>query len=112
MAAAFDRDQLLAAFDRIGRRAREHGARIEVAVYGGSALILASNFRFATEDVDAVTLDRAWPAWLDEEVRRIAVENSWSADWFNDAISFHLARSPLGLRHMSNSARFRAMPTP
>lgn len=27
MAAAFDRDQLLAAFDRIGRAAREHGTR-------------------------------------------------------------------------------------
>jgi hypothetical protein len=96
MAAAFDRDQLLAAFDRLGRRAREHGARLEIAGYGGSALILASNFRFATEDVDAVTLEGDWPAWLKEEVHQIAVENSWSADWFNDAISFHL--SPLADR--------------
>jgi hypothetical protein len=75
MAAAFNRDQLLAAFDRLGSRAREHGTRLEIAVYGGSALILASNFRFATEDVDAVTLEGDWPAWLSEEVEEIAVEN-------------------------------------
>lgn len=96
MAAAFDRDQLLAAFDRLGRRARDHRTRLEIAVYGGSALILASNFRFATEDVDAVTLDRDLPAWLHEEVHQVALENGWSADWFNDAISFHL--SPLADR--------------
>ncbi len=96
MAAAFDRDQLLSAFDRLGRRAREHGARLEIAVYGGSALILASNFRFATEDVDAVTLEGDWPAWLKDAVDQIAAENGWSPDWFNDAISFHL--SPLADR--------------
>lgn len=96
MAAAFDRDQLLAAFDRIGRAAVRAGTRLEIAVYGGSALILASNFRFATEDVDASTLEGEWPAWLTEEVHRIAADNRWSADWFNDAISFHL--SPLADR--------------
>jgi hypothetical protein len=92
MAATFDRDELLAAFDRIGRRSSDQGTRLEIAVYGGSALILASNFRFATEDVDAVTLEGGWPAWLSEEVRQIAVENGWSPDWFNDAIGFHLSR--------------------
>lgn len=96
MPVAFDRSQLLAAFDRIGRAAARAGTRLEIAVYGGSALILASNFRFATEDVDAVTLEGDWPSWLKQEVERIAVENSWSADWFNDAISFHL--SPLADR--------------
>ena len=44
--------------------------------------MLASNFRFATEDVDAVTLAGDWPSWLKQEVERIAVENGWSADWF------------------------------
>ena len=48
MAAAFDRDALLDAFDQIGRAAVRAGTKLQIAVYGGSALMLASNFRFAT----------------------------------------------------------------
>ena len=51
MSAAFDRDALLDAFDSIGRAAAEAGTKLQIAVYGGSALMLASNFRFATEGV-------------------------------------------------------------
>ena len=64
MRAAFDRDALLDAFDRIGRAAVEAGIKLQIAVYGGSALMLASNFRFATEDVDVSKLDHPLPDWL------------------------------------------------
>jgi len=37
---------------------------LDIAIYGGSALMLASNFRFATEDVDIAELDQPWPDWL------------------------------------------------
>ena len=53
MSAAFDRDALLDAFDSIGRAAVDAGTKLNIAVYGGSALMLASNFRFATEDVES-----------------------------------------------------------
>ena len=33
------------------------------------------------------------PAWLDAIVAEIAARNGWSADWLNDAVTFHL--SPL-----------------
>ena len=46
MAAAFDRDQLLDAFDEIGEAAVAADTRLDIAVFGGSALMLASNFRF------------------------------------------------------------------
>jgi hypothetical protein len=91
--AAFDRDALLAAFDRIGRRAAEQGVMLEVALYGGSALMVASNFRFATEDADIAEIARPWPEWLAREVAAIASDNGWSADWLNEAVQFHL--SPL-----------------
>jgi len=52
MAADFDRHQLLDALDEVGRAAIEANARLDIAIYGGSALMLASNFRFGTEDVD------------------------------------------------------------
>jgi hypothetical protein len=50
MATGFDRDQLLAALNEIGEAAVHAQTRLDIAVYGGSALMLASNFRFTTED--------------------------------------------------------------
>ena len=93
MGATFDRDALLDAFDQIGRAAALAGTKLQIAVYGGSALMLASNFRFATEDVDIADIGRQWPAWLSDTVERIANQNNWSTTWLNDAVTFHL--SPL-----------------
>ena len=93
MATAFDRDALLDAFDRIGHAAVAAGTRLQIAVYGGSALMLASNFRFATEDVDIADIGHDWPDWLKTVVADIARDKGWSEEWLNDAVSFHL--SPL-----------------
>ena len=89
--SAFGRDALLDAFDRIGRAAALAGTKLQIAVYGGSALMLASNFRFATEDVDISKLERPWPGWLAAVVHEIARENHWQDDWFNDGVAFHLS---------------------
>src|SRR5271166_2007258 len=93
MAASFDRDQLLAALDEIGKAAIAARAHLDIAVYGGSALMLASNFRFSTEDVDISEIGRPWPDWLAVVVNRIALTNGWQDEWLNDAVTFHL--SPL-----------------
>lgn len=92
MSAAFGRDALLEAFDRIGRAAVQAGSKLQIAVYGGSALMLASNFRFATEDVDVSRLEHPLPNWLATVVREIATENHWQEDWFNDGLAFHLSK--------------------
>lgn len=91
MSAAFDRDALLDAFDKIGRAAAQAGTKLQIAVYGGSALMLASNFRFATEDVDVSELQRPLPDWLAAVVHEIAEENRWHQDWFNDGVAFYLS---------------------
>src|SRR5258708_34983149 len=91
MTVAFGRDALLDAFDRIGRAAVQAGTKLQIAVSGGSALMLASNFRFATEDVDVSELPRPLPDWLARALREIARENHWQDDWFNDAVAFHLS---------------------
>jgi hypothetical protein len=93
MSIAFDRDALLDAFDRIGYAAIDAGTKLQIAVYGGSALMLASNFRFATEDVDIAEIGGKWPEWLSGVVSTIAREKGWSEDWLNDAVTLHL--SPL-----------------
>lgn len=100
MTAAFDRDALLDAFDRIGRAAALAGTKLQIAVYGGSALMLASNFRFATEDVDVSELEHPLPGWLAAVVDEIARENGWLDDWFNDGVAFHL--SPLADRALDH----------
>jgi hypothetical protein len=91
MSAAFGREALLDAFDRIGRAAVSAGTKLQIAVYGGSALMLASNFRFATEDVDVSELDYPLPDWLAAVVHEIAQENRWQDHWFNDGVAFHLS---------------------
>jgi hypothetical protein len=91
MSAAFGRDALLDAFDRIGRAAVRAGTKLQIAVYGGSALMLASNFRFATEDVGVSQLEHPLPDWLAAVVQEIAEKNSWQDDWFNDGVAFHLS---------------------
>ncbi len=93
MGAFFDKASLLAAFDAIGAAARRNDTRLEIAVYGGAALMLASNFRFATEDVDIAEIGTPWPEWLSGAVRDIAERHGWAEDWLNDAVTFHL--SPL-----------------
>jgi hypothetical protein len=91
MSEAFGRDALLDAFDQIGRAAAVAGTKLQIAVYGGSALMLASNFRFATEDVDVSELERPLPGWLAAVVDKIAKDNGWQDDWFNDGVAFHLS---------------------
>jgi hypothetical protein len=88
----FSREELLDAFDRIGRAAIGAGTKLQIAVYRGSALMLASNFRFATEDVDVAELPRPLPDWLATVTHEIAEKNRWQDDWFNDAVTFHLSR--------------------
>jgi hypothetical protein len=88
---ALDRDKLLEAFDDIGRAAIAAKTRLDIAVYGGSALMLASNFRFSTEDVDIAEIGQTWPDWLSEVVERIATRNGWNERWLNDAVTFFLS---------------------
>lgn len=91
MSATFDRDALLDAFDQVGRAAAQAGTKLQIAVYGGSALMLASNFRFATEDVDVSELEHPLPGWLAAVVHEIAEKNRWREDWLNDGVAFHLS---------------------
>ncbi len=91
MSAAFGRDALLDAFDQIGHAAASAGTKLQIAVDGGSTLMLASNFRFATEDVDVSQLEHPLPVWLAVVVDKIAEENGWQDEWFNDGVAFHLS---------------------
>lgn len=85
----FDRSALAQAFHELGRKAFEEGKTIEIAVYGGSALVLTYAWRTATRDVDAVFEAHK------ETVRRlasaIAEEHGWDRDWLNDGVEGFLS---------------------
>jgi hypothetical protein len=89
----FKREDLLSAFDEIGAAAIVAGTRLEICIYGGSALIIASNFRWSTEDVDTAELERPWPQWLAQVVERIHKQRGWLEDWFNDGVATFLAKT-------------------
>ena len=100
------RDVLEEAFTELGRRAEGEGRVIDIAVYGGSALILASNFRAATADVDAVAvIDQAVVTRLATDLAR---DRDWPDDWLNDGVRTYLSPNVAGVdqHHML----FRAYP--
>jgi hypothetical protein len=72
------------AFDSIGRHAAARGIVIDIAVFGGSCLILASDIRGASGDVDAVFLSGG-PA-AHEISARVAREMGLSDDWLNEGV--------------------------
>jgi hypothetical protein len=86
---AFNRQSLEQALRELGRRTYAEGKTIEIAIYGGSALILTYDWHVATRAVDAVfESDR-------QTVRRIAAEiaeeTGWDPDWLNDGVKGFLS---------------------
>jgi hypothetical protein len=95
------------AFMELGTLAQGEGKVIDLAVYGGSALMLASNFRVATQDVDAVVEgDQGTVTRLAEEVART---RNWPRDWLNDGVRTYLSPQVDGLQE--HHVLFRAYPS-
>jgi hypothetical protein len=82
--AFLTRANLESAFRALGLKARAADKIVEIAVYGGSALVLTLEGRAATKDVDAVMHHD--PAWLRQAVAALAEENGWPAAWLNDGV--------------------------
>ena len=89
MSVRFDRDTLEEAFRDIGDRARRDRKIVEIAVYGGAALILTLDGRPATRDVDVAIHNDA--PWLRQQVRAVAEERGWPEDWLNDGVKGFLS---------------------
>ncbi len=86
MAQPLDRARLLEAFEALGADLAEHGRFVELAVYGGGALMLQFAWRRATEDVDAVVRAGYDEAVLAPSVIRVAARMGLEADWLTDAV--------------------------
>lgn len=95
------------AFMELGSRAQREGKVIDLAIYGGSALMLASNFRVTTQDVDAVVEgDQETITRLVEDIARA---HNWPSDWLNDGVRTYLSSQVSGIR--DHHALLRAYPS-
>lgn len=81
-----DRDVLSRAFDLLGSDLARRGLFVEIAVYGGSALMLQFAWRRGTEDVDAVVRDGYDERALRPSVAFVADRMNLAPDWLNDAV--------------------------
>ncbi len=84
MRTELTRELIEQAFDLMGRMAAERGLVIEIAVYGGSCLVLASDIRNASADVDAVFLTDRTAIY--EIADAVAQRMSFKADWITEAV--------------------------
>jgi hypothetical protein len=80
----FDRETLEHALAELGRRALAASRIVEIAIYGGSALLLTLNREINTGDVDAVFEGNK------DFVRKLAAEMAeefdWDENWLNDGV--------------------------
>ncbi|MEN3792622.1 hypothetical protein [Fulvimarina sp. MAC3] len=81
-----DRERLNEALTLLGRDLARRGLLVELAVYGGSALILQFDWRRVTQDVDAVVRDGHDQEKLAPSLAHVAREMGLQADWLNNAV--------------------------
>jgi len=86
---SFSRKDIEGAFDELGRYAAEAGKTIDLAVFGGVAMMLTFSARPTTRDVDAVALTDG--AFVRGAAKRIATARDWPGDWLNDAVKGFLS---------------------
>ena len=103
-----DRTALEDALADLGRRAHAEGTSIDIAIYGGSALILASNFRQATADVDAVA-DMFQQSLVDRLAEEIARDRGWPREWLNNGVATYLSPNVDGVT--DHHTMFRSYPS-
>lgn len=86
MTSTLDRDRLIEAFELLGTDLAARGVFVELAVYGGGALLLQFAWRRTTEDLDAVVREGFDEAALAPSVRHVAERMGLSPDWLNNAV--------------------------
>ncbi|HEY1707844.1 MAG TPA: hypothetical protein VGG10_06230 [Rhizomicrobium sp.] len=85
----FDRQTIEHAFERLGELAFAAHKIVEISIYGGSALVLTTDFRVSTGDVDALfDADRGF---VREAAALIATEFGWDETWINDGVKGFLS---------------------
>lgn len=84
MPAELTKETIERAFDAMGRIAAQRGLVVDIAIYGGSCLVLASDIRNASVDVDAVFLTERGA--VRDIADAVARQMGLPLDWINEAV--------------------------
>ncbi len=84
MAFQLGRKSIEKAFDLLGQYAADRGLVIDIAIYGGSCLILATDIRNASGDVDAVFLSHRTDVY--ELAEQVAADLNMPNNWLNEGV--------------------------
>jgi hypothetical protein len=101
----FDKQNLLNALTQVGEILYQRGKIGDIAIYGGSALILQFDVSFKTEDVDAII--NSEHGEVSRAVREVGTKNGWTSSWLNEGVSVYLSTDA-----NSNTEFFRDFPSP
>ena len=85
----FDRETIIAALTEVGEELHRRRKVGDVAVFGGSAMLLQFGTEFVTRDVDAV-ID-AEHGEVTRAVQEVARTRGWPSSWLNEGVSVYLS---------------------
>jgi hypothetical protein len=86
---SMDAETVTRAFGVMGRYLRERQVLGEIAVYGGSAILLQFNWRQTSEDVDAVIIDGRHESEVKQAVDHAAGVLGLPRDWLNNWVGMY-----------------------
>ena len=81
-----DKKRLGEAFERLGTDLARRNLFLELAVYGGSAIVLQFDWRRTTEDVDALVRCDQGERLIAPSIAAVAMEMALPDDWLNNAV--------------------------
>jgi hypothetical protein len=95
-----DKQTVINALALLGRKAEARGIAPEIAIYGGTVMMLAYRLREGTQDVDAVFRPREN---LQPLIAEVAAELNLAPDWLNDNVSQFAPNAGPARRRISRS---------
>ncbi|MDO8596001.1 MAG: DUF6036 family nucleotidyltransferase [Sulfuricaulis sp.] len=82
------RTAIVRALTRLGELCAERQSRVEIAIYGGTVMMLAYDCRDATKDIDAIFQP---PEVVEPLIRQVALEQDLPEDWMNSSVGSFVA---------------------
>ena len=83
------RTAIIRALTRLGELCTERKSRVEIAIYGGTVMMLAYDCRAATKDIDAIFHP---PEVVAPLIAQVARELGLPEDWMNSGVESFAAR--------------------
>lgn len=102
--ARLSAEEIRRAFTALAEELQRAGARAELAVAGGAALVLLYGARESTRDVDAITLAAAPDGAVRAASAAVAGAMGLPGDWLNDAAKGYVHGLALGERLFDSEA--------